>query len=100
VVKLTRFVGMARMPGHSIFPRVFTPPSRSWPDCAACPRRSRTRQLSKFLGWSKRQAAFAVEKFFQPPVAGTALAPDDAGRDELAAFAAGAAAFEPVFPTD
>jgi hypothetical protein len=55
---------------------------------------------SKFLGGRERQAAFAVEKFLQPPVAGTAPTPDDAGRDELAAFAAGATAFEPVFPTD
>jgi hypothetical protein len=67
----------------------FIPPSRSWPD-----------GVSKFLGWGKRQAAFAVEKFFQSPVAGTALAPDDFGRDELAAFAAITPAFEPVCPTD
>jgi len=100
MIKLTRFVGMARMPGHSIFPRVFIPPSRSWPDCAVCPRRSRTRQLSKFLGWSKRQAAFAVEKFFQPPVAGTALAPDDSGRDTVAQFAAMTPSFQPVFVAD
>ena len=56
--------------------------------------------VSKFLGRGKRQAAFAVEKFFQPPVAGTALAPDDYGRDAIAQFAAITPAFEPVFPTD
>lgn len=33
----------------------------------------------KFFGRSKGQAAFAVEKFFQPPVAGTGFAPDDSG---------------------
>jgi hypothetical protein len=48
---------------------------------------------SKFFRGREGQAAFAVEEFFQPPVAGTALAPDDAGRDELAALAAGATAF-------
>ena len=78
---------------------IFILPSRSSPNFSACQRRSRA-QFLKFFGGSERQAAFAFEKFFQPPVAGTALAPDDAGRDELAAFAAGASAFKPVFPTD
>ena len=54
----------------------------------------------KLFRESKRQTAFAVEQFLQPPVAGTALAPDDSGRDKLAALAARASAFEPVFPTD
>jgi hypothetical protein len=54
----------------------------------------------KFLGGREGQSAFAVEKFPQPPVAGTALAPDDPGRDPIAHFAAKPPAFEPVFPTD
>lgn len=54
----------------------------------------------KFLGRREGQTALALEKFLQPPVAGTALAPDDTGCNELAAFAAGAPAFEPVGPTD
>ena len=55
---------------------------------------------SKFLGGREGQAAFAVEQFLQPPVAGTALAPVDAGRNKLAAFTARTPAFQPVFPTD
>ena len=54
----------------------------------------------KFFRGREGQAAFAVEKFFQPLVLGTARAPVDAGCNELAAFAACAAAFEPVFPAD
>ena len=69
-----------------------------------CSRRERRRlSLSyflKFLGWREGQAAFAVEQFLQPPVAGTRLASDDAGRNQLAALAAGAPAFQPVGPTD
>ena len=55
---------------------------------------------SKFPGGREWQAAFAVEQFLQPPVAGTALAPVDSGRNKLAALAARTAAFEPVGPTD
>ena len=55
---------------------------------------------SKFFCGREGQAAFAVEKFFQPPVAGTRFAPDDFGRDAVAQFAAIPPAFEPVFPTD
>lgn len=40
--------------------------------------------VSKFLGRGKWQAAFSVEKFFQAPVAGTGLAPDDFRRDKVA----------------
>ena len=58
------------------------------------------RQNSQFFGGRERQAAPAFEKFLQPPVAGTALAPDDAGSDKLAAFAPGAAPLKPIFPTD
>ncbi len=56
--------------------------------------------VSKFLGRGEGQAALAVEKFFQPPVAGTRLAPDDFRRDAVAQFAAMTPALEPVFPTD
>jgi hypothetical protein len=55
---------------------------------------------SEFLGRGEWQAAFAVEKFLQPPVAGTALAPDDFRCDEIAHFATKPPAFQPVFPTD
>ena len=55
--------------------------------------------LKLFRG-NKRQTAFAVEQFLQPPVAGTRFAPDDARRNQLAALASGATAFEPVGPTD
>jgi len=54
----------------------------------------------KFLGGREGQAAFAVEQFLQPPVAGTRFAPDDFRRDKIAHFAAITPAFEPVFPTD
>jgi hypothetical protein len=49
--------------------------------------------VSEFFGRSEWQAAFALEKFLQPPVAGTVFAPDDPRRDELAAFAARAPSF-------
>ena len=55
---------------------------------------------SKFLGGREGQAAFAVEQFLQSPVAGTARAPDDAGRNQLAALTAGVTTFKPVGPTD
>lgn len=54
----------------------------------------------KFFRRSKWQAAFVVEQFLQPPVAGTAFAPDDFRRDKVAHFATKPPAFEPVFPTD
>ena len=56
--------------------------------------------VSKFLGRDKRQAAFAVEKFFQPPVAGTRFATDNFRRDKIAHFAAKPPAFQPVFVAD
>lgn len=69
-----------------------------------CSRRGQRRLCpsipSKLFGRRERQAAFALEKSFQPPVAGTALAPDDAGRDHLAALAAKPPALQPIFPTD
>ena len=66
-----------------------------WPSSStSCP------SASKFFRGREGQAALAVEEFFQPPVAGTALAPVDAGRDKLAAFAPRTAACEPVLPTD
>ena len=55
---------------------------------------------SELFGGREGQAAFAVEEFLQPPVAGTRFAPVGSGRDKLAAFAAGTPAFQPVFPTD
>jgi hypothetical protein len=55
---------------------------------------------SKFLGRGERQAAFAVEKFFQALVAGTGLAPDDFRRNKIAQFAAMTPAFQPVFVAD
>ena len=55
---------------------------------------------SKFLCGGEGQAAFAVEKSLQPPVAGTGFAADDFWRDTIAQFAAITPAFEPVFPTD
>jgi hypothetical protein len=87
------------VPIHFLHETNFTPLSRSSPDFSACPRRSRAQRRSKFFGGRERQAAFAVEKFFQPLVAGTSLTPDDAGHDKLAAFATRATAFEPVNPT-
>jgi hypothetical protein len=53
-----------------------------------------------FVRGRERQAAFAFEQFFQPPIAGTALAPVNPGRDKLAALAAKPPAFQPVIPTD
>ena len=55
---------------------------------------------SKFLGGRERQAAFAVEQFLQPPVAGTRFAPDDFRRDKIAHFAAMTPPFQPVFVAD
>ena len=55
---------------------------------------------SKFLGGREGQAAFAVEQFLQSPVAGTARAPDDFGRNPIAQFAPIAPAFQPVFIAD
>ena len=55
---------------------------------------------SEFFGRGKWQTTFAFEKFLQPTVAGTAFAPDDAGRDEVAHFTTKPPAFQPVFPTD
>src|SRR5258706_1685114 len=55
---------------------------------------------SEFFGWSEWQAAFALEEFFQPTVAGTAFAPDDFRRNKVAHFATKPPAFQPVFPTD
>jgi hypothetical protein len=55
---------------------------------------------SKFFRGREGQAAFAVEEFFQPPVAETALAPDDFRRDPIAHFPTKPPAFQPVFPTD
>ena len=74
------------------------PESSSPPETASLHPPCRCR--SKFLSGCEGQAAFAVEQFLQPAVAGTALAPDDAGRNELAALAPGTPAFEPVRPTD
>jgi hypothetical protein len=54
----------------------------------------------KFFRGSEWPGAFAVEKLFQPPIFGTALAPEDPGCDQLTALAAGTPAFQPVFPTD
>jgi len=66
-----------------------------WPSFSgACP------SASKFFRGRERQATFAVEEIFQPPVVGTALAPDDSGRDKLAALSPRATAPEPVLPTD
>jgi hypothetical protein len=61
---------------------------------------TRPTAISKFFRRRERQTAFALEKFFQALVAGTALAANDPGRDEIAQFAAGTPAFEPIFPTD
>ena len=54
----------------------------------------------EFFGGSKGQAALALEKLFQSPVAGTALAADDPGRNELAQFTTKASSFQPVFIAD
>ena len=54
---------------------------------------------SKFFGRCKGQPAFAVEKFLQALVFGTAFAADDFGGHAVSEFAAKAPAFEPVFPT-
>ena len=56
--------------------------------------------FSKFFRRREGQAAFAIEKFFQPPVAGTALAPDDFRRHPITHFATKPPPFQPVFPTD
>ena len=55
---------------------------------------------SEFFGRGKRQAAFALEQFLQPLVAGTALASDDSGRDEFAQFPAMTPPFQPIFVAD
>ena len=55
---------------------------------------------SKFFRRRKRQAALAVVERFQSPVFGTAFAPDDAGRDQLAYLATKAPALQPVFVAD
>src|ERR1039457_3341349 len=69
-----------------------------------CSRRGRRRlSLSyslKFLGGRERQAAFAVEQLFQPPVAGTRFAPDDFRRNTIAQFAAVPPPFQPVCVAD
>jgi hypothetical protein len=55
---------------------------------------------SKLVGGREGQAAFAIEQFLETLIAGTGLAPDDAGRYELAQLASVAPPFQPVFPTD
>ena len=55
---------------------------------------------SKFFRGREGQAAFAVEKFFQPLVTGACFTADDFWRDQIAQRAAMVPAFEPVFPTD
>ena len=54
----------------------------------------------KFFCGREGQAAFAVEKFFQPLVLGTARAPDYCGRNEFAHFTAMTPPFQPVFVAD
>jgi len=60
----------------------------------------RYRRRSKLLGEREGQSAFALEQLLQPPVTGTAGAPDDTGRNQFPQFAAMTAAFQPVFVTD
>lgn len=55
---------------------------------------------SKLFRFLERQTAFAIKKFTQAFVTGTAGTTDDFGCDPVADFAAGASALEPVFPTD
>jgi hypothetical protein len=55
---------------------------------------------SKFFGGRERQAAFAVEKFFQPSVAGTCFTPDDGGRDLITQFATIPPPLQPIFVAD
>ena len=59
-----------------------------------------TSQGLKLIGGSERQAALALEKCFQAPVAGTALAPDNLGGDAIAQLATIAPPFQPVFIAD
>ena len=55
---------------------------------------------SELIRRSEWQATFAIEKSFQPPILGTAFAPDNTGCDALAQFTAISPSFHPVFPTD
>ena len=55
---------------------------------------------SQFLGLLEGQPALALEEFAQAFVAGTGWSPDDSWGHAVARLAAGAAAFEPVFPAN
>jgi len=63
------------------------------------PKRRQSAVL-KFFSRGEWQTALTFEELLQPPVAGTAFAANNAGRDEFAGVTPGAPAFEPVFPTD
>lgn len=55
---------------------------------------------SEFFLGREGQAPFTFEKFFQSPVFGTVFAAKNSWRDKLAAFAARAATFQPIFVAD
>ena len=54
----------------------------------------------ELLSRGEWQTSFAIEKLLQPPVAGTAFAPDDFRRDAIAQFAAMTPPFQPIFVAD
>ena len=55
---------------------------------------------SQFFRLLEREAAFAVEQFAKPLVAGTVRAADDLGRHFITRLAAGATALEPDIPAN
>src|ERR1035441_9446518 len=96
------FIGAAREFVSS--PKTFSHRRRCRCRNGKCSRRGR-RRLSlayslQFLAGRDGQAAFAVEQFLQPPVAGTRFAPDDFGRNTITQFAAVTPPFQPVFVAD